>query len=85
MFRRLLPIAIMIAAGYWYWSGPYQEQRHPADEKKLENAIEDMRQCIRGMNYKSGATGENVGDPEAICAERHHLYLYEGEWRSTGE
>ena len=40
-----------------------------------------MRECIRGKNYKAGATGINEGDPEQICADEFNLYLYEGEWR----
>jgi len=29
VFGRLLTIAILVAAGYWYWSGPFQQQRNP--------------------------------------------------------
>jgi len=82
---RLLTIAMLIAAGYWYWSGPYQSQHHPDASEKLHKNIESMRDCIRGMNYKVGATGISAGDPEQICAEKFNLYLYEGQWRSTDE
>jgi hypothetical protein len=85
VFGRLLTIAFLVAAGYWYWSGPYQEQRNPSAGKKLEKDIEDMRQCVRGMNYKSGATGESGGNPDEICAEKFNLYFYEGEWRSIDQ
>lgn len=85
MFSRLLTIAILLAASYWYWSGPYQLQNHPDAKQKLKTDIEQMRQCIRGKNYNSGATGAAGGDPGHICAERFNLYLYEGEWRSLDE
>lgn len=81
MFGRLLTIAILVAAGYWYWSGPYQQQRNPDAAHKLEADLEKMRQCARGMNYKAGATGIGEGNPEEICAEKFNLYYYEGEWR----
>jgi hypothetical protein len=83
MIGRLLTLAILLAAGYWYWSGPYQQQRNPDAQQQLEKAIEDMRECIRGQNYKAGATGVSEGNPEQICAEKYKLYLYEGEWRSS--
>jgi hypothetical protein len=85
VFGRLLAIAIIIAAGYWYWSGPYQNQHNPDARQKLQQNIEKMRECVRGMNYKLGATGIGQGDPEQICAERFNLYLYEGEWHSDDE
>ena len=83
MFGRLLTIAILIAAAYWYWSGPYQQQRNPDAAHKLEADLENMRQCVRGMNYKIGATGSAEGNPEEVCAEKFNLYYYEGEWRSN--
>ncbi|MDH4041737.1 MAG: hypothetical protein OEW92_11820 [Gammaproteobacteria bacterium] len=85
MFGRLVSIALIAAAAYWYWSGPYQEQRNPSADRKLQRAIEEMRQCVRGMNYQVGATGVGQGDPEQVCAKRFNLYYYEGEWRSSEE
>ena len=85
MFGRLLTIAILIAAAYWYWSGPYQQQRNPDASHKLEADLEKMRQCVRGMNYKVGATGIAEGNPEEICAEKFNLYYYEGEWRHNSD
>lgn len=85
MFSRLLGAGILIAAAYWYWSGPYQDQHNPDADQRLTHDIEQMRECIRGKNYKVGATGISEGDPERICAEKYNLYLYEGQWRSAGE
>lgn len=85
MFGRLLTIAVLVAAAYWYWSGPYQQQRHPDAEHRLKADLENMRQCVRGLNYKVGATGIGEGNPEEICAEKFNLYYYEGEWRSNND
>ena len=46
MFGRLLTIAILVATAYWYWSGPYQQQRNPDAAHRLEADLEKMRQCI---------------------------------------
>jgi hypothetical protein len=78
---RLLTIAILVAAGYWYWSGPYQAQHNPGADEQFKADIESLHRCIRGMHYKSGATGEAGGNPEEVCAEKFNLYFYEGEWR----
>lgn len=83
MIGRLLTIAILVGAGYWYWSGPYQRKHNPDADQQLREAIEGMRECIRGQNYKAGATGVSEGDPEQICADKFNLYFYEGEWRSA--
>ena len=83
MIGRLLTIAILVGAGYWYWSGPYQRKHNPDADEQLREAIEGMRECIRGQNYKAGATGVSEGDPEQICADKFNHYFYEGEWRSA--
>ena len=83
MIGLVLTIAILLAAGYWYWTGPYQKQHNPDSKQQLQRAIEGMRECIRGKNYKAGATGVSEGNAEEICAEKFNLYLYEGEWRSS--
>lgn len=82
MFERLLTLALLVGAGYWYWSGPYQDRVNPDMSKKLEQYAEDMRLCVHGLNYKAGATGEGSGDPEQVCAARLNLYLHEGRWHS---
>ena len=83
MFSRLLTLAILVAAGYWYWSGPYQRQHNPDEQQVLQEKIELMKECIRGRNYQAGATGISEGDPEQICADKYGLYYYEGQWRSS--
>jgi hypothetical protein len=81
MIGRLFTLAVILGAGYWYWSGPYQDRVNPSYEQKLEHYAEEMRQCIRGVNYRAG-TGANTGDPEKVCAQRLNLYRHEGRWHS---
>lgn len=82
MFERLLTLALLLGAGYWYWSGPYQARTKPSAEQKLEHYAEEMRLCVRGLNYKAGATGEGTGDPEQVCARKLNLYRHDGRWHS---
>jgi hypothetical protein len=79
---RIITLAMIIAAGYWYWSGPYQSRQNPDYQQKLEANAEKMRECIRARNYKLGATGVSEGDPEQVCAKKLNLYRHDGQWHS---
>ena len=83
MIGKLFTLAFIIGAIYWYYTGPYQDRVNPSYETKLENYAEEMRLCIRGLNYKSGSTGEvQSGTPEDICASQNNLYRKDGKWHS---
>lgn len=82
MLGRLFTIAMIAAAAYWYWTGPYQERVNPNYEQKLRKNAEDMRLCIRSGNYQLGATGVGDGNVEQHCAEKFNLYQHEGQWHS---
>lgn len=82
---RIFTIAIILVAGYWYWSGPYQNRANRQLEQNFKDNAEKMRLCIRTENYKLGATGEGRGNPEEYCAEKYKLYLLEGRWYSYDE
>lgn len=82
MTGRLITIAIILAAGYWYWSGPYQDRENLDYERKLRDNAEKMRLCMHGKNYKLGATGIGGGNAEQSCAEKYNLYLDDGRWYS---
>lgn len=82
MLGKLLMLIVIVGAGYWYWSGPYQERVNPGFEKRLEINARNMRDCLRGQSYKPGATGEVGGDPEQVCARRYNLYKLDGQWHS---
>jgi hypothetical protein len=84
MIGRIFSIAVILAAGYWYWTGPYQAKTNPSYEALLKKNSEDMALCTRGAAYQLGATGSGTG-PEAAkenCAEKYKLYEYEGRWHS---
>jgi hypothetical protein len=82
MFGRLVPILILGAAAYWYWTGPYQANKQPDYETLLQQNELNMKRCLRGEAYAAGATGQFGGDPEEICAEQYNLYQHDGEWHS---
>ncbi|MCB1846212.1 MAG: hypothetical protein KDI04_02205 [Halieaceae bacterium] len=82
MLGRLISIAIIAAAAYWYWTGPYQQRVNPSYEQKLRNNADEMRLCIRSGNYQLGATGVGAGNVEQRCAEKLNLYQHEGQWHS---
>ena len=79
---RLLTYLAIIAAGYWYWSGPYQDKGLSSYETQLQENTDNMMLCIRGKNYKAGATGFGDGSPEEMCAKRYNLYTHDGQWYS---
>lgn len=85
MLGRIFSIAVVIAAAYWYWTGPYQDRTNPSYEQRLQQHAEDMALCMRGAAYKAGATGDGSGDAEESCARRYNLYQHEGRWHSYDE
>jgi hypothetical protein len=86
VFERILLLAAIIGACYWYWSGPYQARTNPSYEALLKKNSEDMDLCTRGAAYQLGATGSGSGAEiaEQNCAEKYNLYEYEGRWHSYG-
>jgi hypothetical protein len=82
MINRIVWLLIIGAAGYWYWTGPYQQGSGGTYEDKLKVNAENMELCTRGESYRAGATGEANGDPEENCAQRYNLYQDKGKWHS---
>jgi hypothetical protein len=82
MLERLIPIALLAAACYWYWTGPYQESKAPSYEKRLKENALNFQRCMRGESFASGATGQSSGDPEEACAAKYNLYKHQGKWHS---
>ena len=82
MFERIILLAAVIGAAYWYWSGPYQDKINPSYEAVLKTNAEDMALCMRGAAYKLGATGGGSDSTlaEQECAKQYNLYKYEGRW-----
>ena len=84
MLQRIIVLAVLIGAAYWYWSGPYQEKRHPSYAAQLEQNDAKMAQCIRAAAYKLGVTGTGADTSQATkqCAEQFNLYESDGHWHS---
>ena len=82
MLERLIPFLLIAGGAYWYWTGPYQENKHPNYGEMLEKNAELMQRCLRGKAYVAGATGGVDGDPEVLCAKQNNLYKDSGQWHS---
>jgi hypothetical protein len=84
VLTRILIFGAIIAAGYWYWSGPWQEKAHPSYEALLEKNEENMRLCMRSAAFEMGATGTGTAAAGAReqCAEKYNLYELDGRWHS---
>ncbi|MEH6635302.1 MAG: hypothetical protein V7700_07265 [Halioglobus sp.] len=85
MIGRIFSIAVVIAAAYWYWTGPYQAKHHPSYEARLQKNTDDMAMCMRGAAYKAESTGLSEGNAEETCAQRFNLYKDKGKWHSYDE
>lgn len=81
---RLVSFLAIVGAGYWYWSGPYQEKINPSYETVLKRNDENMAECIRAAAYQFGATGSGSGPEVATrkCAEKFDVYKSDGRWHS---
>ena len=79
---RFLVICLLVGAGYWYYSGMYQQSAHPDYQQKLIKNAENMRECMKRKEYAARRTLTNAGDLEEICAEQHNLYRENGQWHS---
>ena len=82
MIGRLIPFLLIGAFAYWYWTGPYQENKKPDYEKQLQENKRNMKRCMHGEAYAAGATGQFGGDPEEFCAQQNNLYMHDGQWHS---
>ena len=86
---KVIVIAILLGAGYWYWSGPYQAGRPSAAQLQLQTNAENMRKCMRREASMEGSAGmAGVGGiadgGEQLCAEKFNVYRHDGQWHSLG-
>ncbi|NND67576.1 MAG: hypothetical protein HKN19_08315 [Halioglobus sp.] len=86
MLQRLIGIILVAGAGYWYWTGPYQDKVNPDYARQLDNNDAAVSECIKSTTYKTGLTGQgpDAASAEANCAEQLNLYEEEGRWHSYG-
>ena len=85
MLERVVVVAVILTAAYWYWSGPYQQRVNPDYATILEQNKQEMARCERGAAYQLGATGrgQSAEGARQNCAEKLNLYQDEdGQWHS---
>lgn len=84
MLQRLIVIALVAGAGYWYYTGPYQDRVNPDYATQLENNAADLSECIKSSSYRTSLSGEgpDASAVEAACAEELNLYEDGGRWHS---
>lgn len=84
MLVRIIVFVAIVAAAYWYWSGPYQEKINPDYETVLKRNNEAMSQCMRTAAYQTGTTGNGPGPEQAErqCAQELNVYQHDGQWHS---
>ena len=80
MLGKMIMYFTIVAAAYWYWTGPYQDGRVSGYDREIQENNEKMALCIRARNYNAGATGNVGGIPEESCADEYNLYKKDGQW-----
>lgn len=89
MIKNLIILAVVVAAGYWYWSTQDKVDPQIAEQKKLDENAREMRECLnreQSMNAAAGMGGAGglAGDAKELCAEKLGLFYAEGQWQDLG-
>ena len=84
---KLIVLAVVIAAAYWYWQGPYQGADRTGVSAQLEENARVMKRCMRQERSITAGAGmmgadSGSGDAESLCAQKHGLEFREGQWHS---
>ena len=84
---RTILLAAILAAVYWYWSGPFQDSRPGGRDDQLRENARKMKQCVqreRSVTAGLGMVGADSGggDPEKLCAQQLNMYRQDGQWLS---
>ena len=88
MISKMVQYAAYAAAAWvlwWLWNGPIHDMNTISPQEKLAQWERAMKTCLKGEQYRLGATGSQRGGPEAVCADRLDLYLEDGVWYARGE
>lgn len=81
-------LAVVVVAGYWYWTGPYNAGRPTSEEAQLRENAAKMQACMRreksmqGLGGMAGVGGIADGG-EQLCADKLGLYQHDGDWHSA--
>ena len=82
---KLIAIAAIIALGYWYYQGPYQDSRLVSPEERARENARAMDRCVRQERSVSVggamAGAMTVGeDYEGRCADKLGMVQRDGQW-----
>ena len=85
---KFVVLLALVGAGYWYWSGPYQESRQSSPTVQLRENAEIMQRCIaqEGRMQSTGGlagladVGSSGEDAERLCAAKNNLVKRDGAW-----
>jgi hypothetical protein len=86
---KLIIAIVIIAAGYWYWSGPYQSAETQSLADHLKENKHTMQRCMKkegtmgGLGGMAGMSSDSDGAQD-LCANKNDLYLKDGQWYSKG-
>lgn len=84
MHKKTLVLAVIIAAGFWFWmdgeeQGPSDEElRVRANAKLIKDCI-DREKSLNAAARKGGGSDLTV-DSKALCEEKYNLYDADGQW-----
>lgn len=84
---KIVVLVVLLGAGYWYWSGPYQAGRASPEQAQLQRNAENMRKCMRREASMEGSAGmagmAGIADGgEKLCADKFNVYQKNGQWHS---
>ena len=88
---RLIIFLAIAGIAYWYWSGQRGESPESREADRLQANAATMQTCIRQEQRMESAgalggvadVGSSGQDAEKLCAQKHHLYLQDGQWHSS--
>lgn len=84
MGKVMLVLAVMIAAGVWFWM--QEEEKGPSKEEiQIQKNARLIKDCMRRestLNAAAQKAGDDsvAVDSRALCAEKYNLYYDDGQW-----
>jgi hypothetical protein len=87
---RLIIFLAIAGIAWWYWSGQRSESPELREAARLQENAATMQTCIRQEQRMDSAgalggvadVGSSGQDAEKLCAQKHNLFLQDGEWHS---